>query len=115
MMPKGKLDVGKQLSKEDLIKIKNGILKAPLSSDQSSFMQTVAKAPLMDAFGEGHDGFMDFYNRLAQGNSFAQNSIVHEFVNVGSMPIAYGVTALAYIQPYNYAIAINRNIKKDYR
>lgn len=86
---KGKSDVGKQLQQTELDKIARGA-KPPLSSDQSSFMQGVAKGPYMDAFAEFHDGLHDF--------TFIPDD---QISLVLTMPPSYVVTIMAASQPYS--------------
>ncbi|MGO2129034.1 MAG: FG-GAP-like repeat-containing protein [Pseudoalteromonas prydzensis] len=86
----GKSDVGKQLDKDTLRQLANGTLdKAPLSSDQSAFMQGVAKGPYMDAFAEFHDGLHEL-----------PYVPVDQVSLILTMPPSYAVTLLAAMQPY---------------
>jgi RHS repeat-associated protein len=100
---KGKSDVGKQLTLKQLKRIANGEMEVPLSSDQSSFMKTVAKGPYMDAFAEFHDGLHDL--------SFMPKDQLSLIV---TMPPSYALTVLAAVQPYSNTILIDRNIRKRY-
>jgi hypothetical protein len=90
MWKEGKSDVGKQLERADLAKVKSGAMKAPLGSDQSGFMQRVAEGPYMDAFAEFHDGLHDY--------SFIPND---QFSLILTMPPSYAVTVVAAAQPYS--------------
>ena len=88
---KGQPDVGKQLSGEELALVQAGKMKAPLGSDQSAFMQTVAKGPYMDAFAEFHDGLHDY--------SFVPDD---QFSLVLTMPPSYVLTLAAAARPYSH-------------
>ena len=88
---KGRPDVGKQLSGEELALVKTGKMAAPLSSDQSAFMLKVAKAPYMDAFAEFHDGLHDY--------SFIPDD---QFSLILTMPPSYAITIAAAARPYSH-------------
>ena len=92
----GQNDVGKQLSDTDLAKVKSGAMEAPISSDQSGFMKTVGRGPLMDAFGEFHDGLHDL--------SYVPND---QLSLVATMPPSYVLTAVAAMQPYSYLYSLD--------
>jgi len=100
---KGKADVGIQLesmglTSEEFAKIVNGTMKAPFSSDQSDFMQTVAKGPFMDAFAEFHDGLHDL--------NYIPNDQISLIV---TMPPSYAITVAAAAQPYTHLYLMERN------
>ena len=85
----GKSDVGKQLSQREVEKIERGETKAPVSSDQSKFMKTVAKGPFVDAFAEFHDGLHEL--PLVP---------VDQISLIVTMPHSYALTVAAALEPY---------------
>lgn len=92
MWQEGRPDVGKQLDEDTMRQLANGTLKkAPLSSDQSGFMQTAAKGPYMDAFAEFHDGLHDY--------SFIPDD---QFSLIATMPPSYAITIAAAARPYSH-------------
>ncbi|MEJ6477007.1 hypothetical protein [Pseudoalteromonas piscicida] len=101
----GRPDVGKQLDEDTMRQLANGTLKkAPLSSDQSGFMQTAAKGPYMDAFAEFHDGL--------HGYSFIPDD---QFLLVATMPPSYAITIAAAARPYShyyYLDLLNERIRQ---
>jgi hypothetical protein len=88
---KGQSDVGSQLDEKVLARVTNGEITAPLSSDQSVFMKTVGRGPLMDAFAEFHDGLHDY--------GFIPDDQVSLIV---TMPPSYALTAVAATEPYTH-------------
>lgn len=91
LLQEGISDVGKQLNPKELAKVRNGTMKAPLASDQSSFMKSAGKGPYMDAFAEFHDGLHDL--------SFMPKD---QFSLIATMLPSYAVTVAAAMQPYSY-------------
>jgi len=87
----GKNDVGKQYSQRELDLIEMGELEVTWDYDQSKFMKTVGKGPLMDAFGEFHDGLHNY--QYVPGDQFSL---------IATMPASYALTAVAAMQPYSY-------------
>ena len=96
----GKSDVGKQLRDIDIEDIQNGLMKAPLLSDQSTFMQTMARGPYMDAFAEFHDGLHDLRYVPADQVSL-----------ILTMAPSYVLTLAAAMQPYTYQYILDE--KRD--
>lgn len=76
-------------------------MKAPLSSDQSTSMKTVAKGPYMDSFAEFHDGLHELTYVPVDSVSL-----------IVTMPPSYALTVTAAMQPYTNALLIDKNIKK---
>lgn|GEM_PF-3240639 len=97
----GKSDVGKILDDITLQEVKDGIIKAPWSSDQSTFMKMVGKGPFMDAFGEFHDGLHSL--------SYMPDDQVSLIV---TMPPSYVLTVAAAMQPHTHLYLLKRNKKR---
>ncbi|UFH59970.1 FG-GAP-like repeat-containing protein [Sulfurovum mangrovi] len=97
----GKPDVGKQLDPDELKDVLSGKMEAPLSSDQSNFMKTVAKYPYMDAFAEFHDGLHSL--------DFMPNDQVSL---IATMPPSYALTVAADMQQYEVYYRMYKNGKE---
>lgn len=105
LLVRGKLDVGKQLPSDywdDPSHFdKNGDKIIPFSSDQSTFMNTVAKGSYMDAFAEFHDGLHSL--------SFMPNDQISLIV---TMPPSYALTVTAAMQPYVGDYMLYKNLRR---
>ena len=103
-------DVGRQLTPDEIEKIQNDSMKAPWQTDESNFMKTAGKGPFMDAMGEGHDPMMDAYKRFwGKDSVFIKNPILYEPINIGTMPFAYAMTVVAYMDMYSSYFILQAN------
>jgi len=105
MWQEGKSDVGSQLKPEDLLKVQNGIMPAPLDSDQSGFMKWIGKnVPYGDAFAEFHDGLHTIPGMLNDQVSL-----------IVTMPPLYLLTVATEVAPYANTYISIKNTKRRYR
>jgi len=100
MWQEGKSDVGKELKGDELEAVRNGTIEAPLSSDQSEWMQGAGKyIPYADAGAEFHDGLHDIFSN-------------NQALLIATMPPSYVLTVVADVEPYTHLYGTVNNTQR---